>query len=163
LHFDANNMKNRKNLIAAVCGLGGALSICGFAARAPGHTLAVVLTPGSGSAFNPYAACDSSGGIIAPLGARAGGFTSNLTVLCVVDDFSGSTQHKACDGATIVGVALGAFDAGGIYQKVYCSASGAWGTDVQCSKTISYATVSPPNIPVCHNRQFTATGWGGDP
>lgn len=159
-------MQNRKRLMAAVCALGGALAVCGFAARAPGRTLFGVMDPSAPAI--PYYACDSNGNRIKPIGVRALGITTNFRVVCMVEDIHGSTQHRTCDSqAAIVELELARFNPGEAVDTVYCWESSAWSKPlITCSKTISASPPPPPppaKILPCTNTVFTGYAWGSDP
>jgi hypothetical protein len=158
---------NRKRLVGAFLSLGVALSICAFAARAPGRGLSTRLT-NSANVSGSWSPCNGLPPTL--IWAQGIGFDSNLAVACSANDSQGTTVHRDCpNGVMHIArlVASACFPIGGCPDPLggqaalqFCTTSGvAWSNGARCSATMS----ATHDGTTCQQVTFTSGSIGTDP
>ena len=155
----------RRRLVAALLSLGAALSVCAFAARAPGHGIATVLGNSAGVP-GTWTPCDSAG--LLRLYAQGIGYDIALNPQCAANASSqGSTVHSSCPDSAVLHVAnvitgvcapvVGCLDPGSGANQVLCQSSMtfSWKDTLSCS-----AAVKAVNNGKCQSVTLTANVGG---
>jgi hypothetical protein len=158
-------MKNLKRLGMASCALAVGLSICAFAARAPGGTLATALGPAVPGP--PQAGCyyfAGCSGFDVTIAANAVGYDSQGIITCDVKDYDGSTHVTTCPStSTKFTTSVVKIYSSTHTKSAWCSSTAKWGdsggNSSQCNVTLDARVICLTNNDrSCYSTNFLAIG-----
>jgi len=148
-------MDNRKRLVSALCSVALGASLCAFAARAPGKTLFVGLTPPvppTPLLRGLWSDCDAQKYIV----ATVQGYNSSGFHVCAATDYYGDTVSTSCpDSAAYLSTSVTELTNSNTgSNRNLCTAYANWGA----TGPICYATVNAhaPGGGRCTSTQFRA-------